>query len=147
MIINPILYWQQEANMYKLKPESKRKFLKETWLYVKEALIGRLTAIFTSVFAAIDAFIHLGAGCYKGIRLLLKAHTIQQKTEVFEHFKRAAFFTGMTIVGSIAGLIDLDLLKHFQYYPTDRPPPTPVVRARGGRRATVPGTIDTDKLD
>ena len=86
---------------------------------IDSELVARVVAVFTSVFAAADALIHLATGMYKGICLLAGAG--YNKSVVYGHFRQAAWFAVLTVVGSIAGVIWPGVFKHCRYSP---PPPS-----------------------
>lgn len=89
---------------------------------LQSEVIARIAAIFTSVFAIADAFIHFTTGVCKAADLLAKSiccwssnYTI---TTVYAHFKQAAWFSGLAIAGSIAGVIWPGIFKHCRYIPS-----------------------------
>ena len=106
VIINPVLYMRAELLD---DPEFSPGIGKKVWHFIEAEIFARVTAIFTSVFAAADAFVHFLTGCYKGTYLLLeKCCNIQapwNKSEVYAHFQGAAFFTSIALTGSVVGTI------------------------------------------
>lgn len=85
------------------------------WQGIQSELVARVVAVFTSVFAAADALIHLATGMYKGICLLAGAN--YNKSIVYGHFRQAAWFAVLTVAGSIAGVIWPGVFKHCRYSP------------------------------
>lgn len=85
------------------------------WQGIQSELVARVIAVFTSVFAAADALIHLAIGMHKGICLLAGAS--YNKSVVYGHFRQAAWFAVLTVAGSIAGVIWPRIFKHCRYSP------------------------------
>lgn len=121
-IINPVLWMRADLLN---DPESPPGIIRKVGHFIEAALIARVIAVFTSVFAFIDASVHLLTGICKGGYLLLrKYHFVKpaswNKAEVYGHFQNAALFAGATLVGSVAGVIWPGVVKYFQSLnPTD----------------------------
>ena len=120
LIFNPIL--QMRADLLN-DPKSPHGIGGKMWHFIEAEIGARITALFTSLFAAADAFIHLSTGYYKGTCLLLeKCSPIQtswNKAEVDDHFRRASFFSGIAVVGSVAGVIWPGVFKYVKQAPSD----------------------------
>lgn len=120
VIIDPVLH--KRAALLN-DPESPPRIGNRIWHFVEAEIIARVSAVFISVFAAADACTHLSTGLYKGGYLLLgKCCKIRpalwNKSEVYEHFQRAAFFAGITLVGSVVGAIWPGIFKYFLQSPS-----------------------------
>lgn len=105
VIIDPILTLRAP-----LQPNQTVSWTATVWQGIQSEVIARVVAVFTSVVAAIDALIHFVTGVYKGACLL--ARTSDSESIVFAHFRQAAWFTGLAVVGSIAGVVWPDIFKH-----------------------------------
>lgn len=118
-IIDPVLHLRSPLLA---DPENPVGIKAKILQFAKAEIVARVTALFTSVFTAVDAFVHLLAGVYKGGYLLLRklckiTPASWNKSEVQAHFRRAAFFAAATVVGSVAGTIWPGLFKHCRYTP------------------------------
>ena len=116
-VIDPILTLR--APLPPVKSGQTVEWTAAIWQGIDSELVARVVAVFTSVFAAADALIHLATGMYKGICLLAGAG--YNKSVVYGHFRQAAWFAVLTVVGSIAGVIWPGVFKHCRYSP---PPPS-----------------------
>lgn len=120
LLFYPIL--QMRADLLN-DPKSPHGIGEKMWHFIEAEIGARVTALFTSLFAAADAFVHLSTGYYKGTCLLLeKCSPIQtswNKAEVDDHFRRAAFFSGIALVGSVAGVIWPGVFKYVKQAPSD----------------------------
>lgn len=119
-IINPVLYMRAPLRYATDSPPS---MMGKIWHVLEAELGARATAIFTSVFAAADALIHLGTGFYKLAYLeLQKRYEIKPESwndaEVKDHFEAVGFYTGMALVGSIICGIWPDSCKLLRRTPT-----------------------------
>lgn len=112
-VIDPILTLR--APLPPLEPDQTAGWTATIWQGIQSELVSRVVAVFTSVFAAADALIHLATGMYKGICLLAGASN--NKSVVYGHFRQAAWFTVLTVAGSIAGVIWPGVFKHCRYSP------------------------------
>jgi hypothetical protein len=114
-IVNPILYLRASPVN---DPDSRCETRKKIWHVVESELIARVIAVFTSVVAASDGVVHLASGVYKAGRLLLGRCRILTPAscngaEVRAHFREAAFFTAIAVVGSVASTIWPGVVKYF----------------------------------
>lgn len=121
VIINPVL--QMRAALLD-DPESPPAIGEKIFHFIKAEIVARVAALFTFVFAVPDAFIHLLTGIYKGGYLLLRKcckipPASWNKPEVYAHFRHAALYAGVTLVGSTVGTIWPGVFKHFQQVPLD----------------------------
>jgi hypothetical protein len=112
-VIDPILTLR--APLPPIEPDQTASWTATVWQGIQSELVARVVAVFTSVFAAADALIHLSTGMYKGICLLAGAS--YHKSAVYRHFRQAAWFTMLTVMGSVAGVIWPGVLKHCRYSP------------------------------
>ena len=94
-IIDPVLSLCQEDNSF-----------------LSKELAARIIAATTSIFAAADAFAHLSAGF------------LTQSATSEAHFTSASFFAKVTLIGSIAGIINPKALLHFEKTATLFPIPS-----------------------
>ena len=118
IIIDPVL-----SLCAPLPPNGPQDWTAQIWNVAESELLARLDVIFISVFAAADALIHLATGVYKGAYLALKdicclTPATWSGKEVCHHFQRAAFFTGLTIIGSLTGVMWPGVVSYFRYSPT-----------------------------
>jgi hypothetical protein len=111
-IVNPILYMRADLNS-----DTPPSIGKKIYHSIEKEAFARINGVFTSVFAAMDAFIHFSTGCYKGTRLLLGIKSTYNKTEVARHFRRAVFYSVIALVGSIAATIWPSIVKSFKQSP------------------------------
>lgn len=93
---------------------------------IKSTIIPRIIAIFASVFALVDASLHLGVAIYKKIGLLTNAPRAMhyRPSAVGDHLKQSLRFAGIALVASLAGIIAPSLLQRFEYSPA-MPPEIP----------------------
>lgn len=105
-IINPILYMRAELR-------GSSNFGKKVYHCIEAQVFARIIAISTSVFAAMDAFVHFSTGCYKGL-LLGKSNCTWNKAEVSRHFRRAAFFSMVALAGTVTAIIWPGIVKSFK---------------------------------
>ncbi len=112
-VIDPILTLR--APLPPLEPDQTASWTATVWQGIQSELVARVVAVFTSVFAAADALIHLATGMYKGICLLAGAN--YNKSVVYGHFRQAAWFAVLTVAGSIAGVMWPGVFKHCRYSP------------------------------
>lgn len=112
-IIDPILTLR--APLPPLEPDQTVGWTTTIWQGIQSELVARVVAVFTSVFAAADALIHFATGVYKGTCLLAGAN--YSKSAVYGHFRQAAWFGMLTVVGSIAGVIWPGVFKYCRYSP------------------------------
>ena len=129
VVIHPILHLRAP-----LPPTAGRTWTADVWQVLQSEVIARVVAIFTSIFAAIDAVVHLSISLGKGIGLLARAITCQSISNYHlstagAHCQRTAWFTALTLVGSIVGVIWPGLFQKGCYTPpapsddpTDAPP-------------------------
>jgi hypothetical protein len=92
-------------------------------VFVSREIGARVFAAFTSVFAAVDCFIHLTAGlCAGGYSILqtaLPVPTLSISSHAADdHISSAWFFAKLAVGGSIAGLINPKALAHLEKTPT-----------------------------
>jgi len=113
IIINPVM--SMRADLLN-DPKSPVGIGKKIWHGIESEIISRIVALFTSIFAAVDAFVHFFTGCFKAIALASKNVT-WNADEVKEHFKSAAFFGAIALVGSIAAGVWPGVLKYFKRNP------------------------------
>lgn len=101
------------------------------WYGIQSEVIARVVAVFASVFAAADVCVHLSSGLYKGASLLgrklccLEASSYSSSV-VRAHFRQAMKFAGLTVIGSIAGVIWPGIFKSYRYSPPPPPRPYPL---------------------
>lgn len=86
--------------------EPHKKWL--VWDAIKAGVVARVAAVFISVFAAVDASVHLLTGVYKESSLLFRnichlTPSSYSEEEIHSHFKRAAWFSLITVIGSVVG--------------------------------------------
>ena len=117
VVIDPILTLR--APLAPLEPDQTVGWTAKIWQSIESELVARIVAVFTSVFAAADALIHLATGMYKGIRLLADANFTKLVADGY--VRQVAWFIMLTVVGSVAGVIWPGVLKHCRYSP---PPPS-----------------------
>ena len=90
--------------------------------FLRGEILARIVAIATSLFAALDGLIHLGAGLVKGGNFLLRKGLCLKPTsssrEILGHFAQALKFQGIAMVGTLLGVFNPDLLAHFLYNPS-----------------------------
>lgn len=108
-IFHPVLQLRAECHAHTKFPATCKHKL---WHFTQSELLARIVAVFASIFAAIDAVVHLLSGLYKSCCLLSNSSSYTNE-EVRSHFKKAASYTGIAIVGSIAGAIWPDVFKYF----------------------------------
>lgn len=100
-IINPVLTMRAP-----LPPGPEPTWTATVWQAIESEVVARIVALFTSVVALLDTLVHLAVGIC---------------TFKVEHFKQAAWFGFLTLIGSIAGMIWPDVFKKCPYSP---PPPS-----------------------
>lgn len=124
IVINPILTLR--APLPPLQPELRANLwasLRATlWQGVQSEVVARVVAVFTSVFAATDALIHVTTGIGKGTCLLAKSICCQpwarySSSTVYGHFRQAIWFSKLAAVGSIAGVIWPGIFTYCRYTP------------------------------
>ncbi len=71
---------------------------------------ARVVAVFSSLFAAADAAVHLGTGIVKGLCL-------QDRSVVIAHVRQALTFAGFATVLSLAAVIWPDVVRYCRYVP------------------------------
>lgn len=120
IIIDSVL--SMRAPLSPIDAEQSSEFRTEIWHVIESEILARIASILTSVFAAADTFAHLLVGLYKGTYLILRnvchlSPATWNSAEVYGHFQRAASFSGLTIIGSLTGLICPDALRYYRYSP------------------------------
>lgn len=121
MIVNPVLYLRAPLLH---DPDSLPGLSARIRHSLEAEGLSRITACFTSLFAAVDTCMHLAAGVVKGGYLLARKcckrvpRSPFSAAEVRAHFREAAYFACITMVGSIAATVWPDLFLSFH-----RPPP------------------------
>ena len=89
--------------------------------FIQSEIVARIRALFASVFAALDAGIHLSAALLKGSYLVLSKCICLSANwngrEVAAHIARAIQFTKLALVGSIVAVVWPTFLKQFRYAP------------------------------
>ncbi|MDR3624100.1 MAG: hypothetical protein P4L16_03045 [Chlamydiales bacterium] len=80
--------------------------------FIEAEIIARIIAVAISVFALVDAAIHLSLSVGKSLYLIPS-----EKGEVLNHIQHFAWFITMVAIGSITGVICPGLLEYYQYVP------------------------------
>lgn len=85
-------------------------------------IFTRIGAVFISVFAVADACVHFLSALYKTSCFALAQLGILDPAdwnsdEIFQHFLKAAFFTGLAVVGPVVGFIYPSVFEHYWYSP------------------------------
>ena len=117
-VVNPVLYMRarqlSESESYW---EPSPGFGYKVRQFIESEVLTRVTA-----FAIVDATVHFSTACYKGAYLLFgrscKVRLSWNKSDVYDHFKSAAFFFGLALVGSVLGAIGPGIFKHFKMSPS-----------------------------
>lgn len=120
-VIDPIL--TKRAPLPPLEPFEVQRWTATVWQAIESEVVARVVAVFTSVFAAVDTLVHLLTGVYKGVGLLSRniCCLSYRSSEVYAHFRQAAWFALLTVVGSLAGVVWPGIFKNCRYAP---PPPS-----------------------
>ncbi len=120
-IINPILSMRARlvVDPSSSHSSSSSGIGRKIYRCMEKELFTRIIGAFASVFAAPDAFVHFFTGTYKAVALLPgRFYPVSWNgTEVRAHFKKAALFTGLTLVGSVVGVIWPGLFSYFDKNP------------------------------
>lgn len=86
---------------------------------VESEVVSRVVALATSLFAGIDAGIHLGAFLFKGVHWALRRWVGEglspspSPEQVLHHGKQAAWWLGVASVGSVAAAVWPGVLRYF----------------------------------
>lgn len=106
LIINPTLQMRAAGR-------SDARCCEKFWNGIQAQVIARVVALFASIFAAVDCFVHLLTGASKAAYLQLTQckclkflpPSDTSKATIREHFRQAGRFALITLVGSIAGSV------------------------------------------
>jgi hypothetical protein len=103
-----------------------RKAIGTMWQLTQSEIIARVLALFTSLCAAADCFIHLFSGVYKGLALglrkICKLGSARYSThEIRGHFKQAGWYSFVWAVGTPLGVVWPGFLRYFRFIPSAPP--------------------------
>lgn len=132
IIIDPVLYLRADLLN---DPDAPPGICRKIWHFIEGEIIARIMAISTSLFATADFFTHFFTGLYKGSNLVLskffKISPSWNGSDVCAHFKAAALFGGISVIGSVAGTVWPGVFKYFRQSVGDAPNDPPDLDAEG----------------
>lgn len=121
IIIDPVLGMRAPPSPQ--EAQQSPNFRGKIWNVFESEILARVASIFTSVFAAADAFAHLTFALYKEAYFISRSichltPATWNSAEICGHFQRAASFFKLTFIGSLIGFISPGALKQFRYSPS-----------------------------
>ena len=90
----------------------------KVWHFVKSEVLARILAVFTSVFALVDFVGHFAATVVKGglygVKYCCRRNPSEEEAKIVrKHFDAFLEAFGLTIIGSVAGVIAPSILDNF----------------------------------